>query len=242
MTVAYSWVISREPKLCSASGHAGNFSGVQRLHQIVVSTAPLPQAQRNHLSQLWPVGFPCGALGLSSFCVNSVPLLVVACWTGSVWTLTLLSCVLSKFILGLLPLPLLDLLLHSPIMQLALQLDSPDESCYQFLLHLAAEMLCFGNLCLILAWSCAKLLCACWAFVHILDFNPKPEEFGCRCFHTAQRRWNSLLVWNSFCCFWTTGQNFCTVHGNADPHHLIIWILLPCLLCSDGDILPFCIL
>lgn len=42
-------------------------------------TAPLPQAQQYHLSQIWPVGFTWGTLGLSGLSVNPVPLLVVAC-------------------------------------------------------------------------------------------------------------------------------------------------------------------
>lgn len=76
---------------------------------------------------------------------------------------------LWEFILGLPPVPSCVLLLCSRAKQLALKLDSPAESnCYLFLLHLAAEMLCFGNLFLILAWSCARLLCPCWAFVNPL--------------------------------------------------------------------------
>lgn len=50
--------------------------------------------------------------------------------------------------------------------QLALKLDSPSErNCSLSLLHLAAEMLCSGNL---FAQSCAWLPWACWAFVNTL--------------------------------------------------------------------------
>lgn len=78
----------------------------------------------------------------------------------------LLSQVLWKFILGLLPILSHDLLLHSHAKQLALKLDSPSESnCYLFLLHLATEMLCSGNL---FAPSYAWLPWACWAFVNTL--------------------------------------------------------------------------
>lgn len=78
----------------------------------------------------------------------------------------LLSYVLWKFILGLFPILSCDLLLHSCAKQLTLKLDSPSESsCYLFLLHLAAEKSCSGNL---FAWSCAWLPWACWAFVNAL--------------------------------------------------------------------------
>lgn len=76
---------------------------------------------------------------------------------------------LWKFILGLLPIPPYDLLLGSRAKQQAFKLYSPAEgSRYLFLLPLAAEMTRIGNLFLILAQSCARPLCACWAFVNAL--------------------------------------------------------------------------
>lgn len=62
---------------------------------------------------------------------------------------TLLSCVLQKLILGLLPIPSDDLLLRALTVQLALKLDSPAGSYYEQVLRLAGEMLGFGHLFLI---------------------------------------------------------------------------------------------
>lgn len=103
--------------------------------------------------------------------------------------------------------------------QLALKLDSPAESsCYLFLFHLAAETLCFNDLLFILAWSCARLLCACWAFVNALwtsglSLKNLTASVSTWC------RWKLLLMWHSFCCFWTAGLH--TVRGHADP--LPLW-------------------
>lgn len=168
--MACSWTVSGEPKLCSALGCTGIFSGVKRLHKIIVWGLHLCL---RHSRIIWAkfgcVGFTLGTSGLMGLSVNPV----LSCHGGGLigpvqfeLQFILLSYVWWKFILGLLPILSHDLLLHSSAKQLALKLDSLSESnCYLSLLHLAAEILCSGTL---FAQSCAWLPWVCWAFVNTL--------------------------------------------------------------------------
>lgn len=150
LSLRLHWQLFRSPK--AAQNHC-------------LRAAPLPQAQQNHLSQIWRVDFTLGTLGLLCVRVNPVLLCNGGGLLGPVQfelRFTSLSCVLWKFILGLLHLPPYDLLLGSRAKQLALKLCSPAEGRHcLFLLRLAAEMTCIGNLFLIPAQSCARPLCTC---------------------------------------------------------------------------------
>lgn len=78
MCVACSWTVSGEPKLCSALGCTGNFSGVQRLHKMLSEGCTSASGTAESSEPTLACGLYFGALGCHcKSCSSSV--MVVVC-------------------------------------------------------------------------------------------------------------------------------------------------------------------